>query len=126
MQVLVLLWQKGASGWRRRWMRGVRKCGRAESYAARKPVYAERSEVLKANAEARASWPKLDEVDEGNPYYRPWDSSIWNDASPYCNCGYADGVYDWCECVGQVKTWSDNEACYSDEESLSGEERVND
>lgn len=115
---------------------GCEQCAGVEglSHGARKKVYVERSKVLKANAEARASSPELDDVDEGNPYDRPWDDSIGDDASPHCDCGYADGVYPWCACVGQVKTWdcdsldesdsecSSNEACSNDEEFEENEE----
>ena len=90
---------------------GCNECASVDGlrYAARKLVYTQLSKVLKANAEARATSPELDEIDEGNPYYRPWDDSIGDDASPSCSCGYADGVYAWCACVGHVKTWnSDN------------------
>ena len=35
-----------------------------------------------------------------------------DDASPGCDCGYADGVYFYCVCVGmqtECKTWDDDD-----------------
>eukprot|EP00977_Amphora_coffeiformis_P017130 scaffold5479_cov199-Amphora_coffeaeformis.AAC.69 len=29
-----------------------------------------------------------------------WDDSIYGDASRHCDCGYVDGVYTYCCCVG--------------------------
>ena len=32
-----------------------------------------------------------------------------DDASPGCDCGYADGVYFYCVYVGECKTWDDDD-----------------
>ena len=92
---------------------GCKECagvdGLAYRSAAREAVYAERSKVHKLNSEERASYPDREEADGSDPHYRPWDDSIGDDASPDCDCGYADGVYSYCACVGECKTWDDDD-----------------
>jgi hypothetical protein len=78
----------------------------------RKAAYSERSVVLKLNAKQRAASPDLEETDPSS-LHRPWDDSIGDDAHPSCSCGYADGLYDWCECGYQRR-------CSEDDDTGSG------
>ena len=88
---------------------GVDGLAGVDGRAAREAVYSERSKVLKLNSEERDSYPDCEEAGGSDAYYRPWDDSIGDDASPDCDCGYADGVYSYCVCVGARKGYGDDE-----------------
>jgi hypothetical protein len=43
---------------------------------------------------------------------RNWDESMGDNANRLCTCGYADGIYDYCECGLPSEGDSDEEGCY--------------
>eukprot|EP00729_Bicosta_minor_P025787 gene25787-30487_t len=82
---------------------GSSTSGKVERKKRRTEFYSERSELLRHAAEQRQA-PPVHEQTDPNGGHRPWDNSTNDDASPDCNCGYADGVgYDWCECVDTMR-----------------------
>ena len=101
---------------------GVDGLAGAGGRAAREAVYSERSKVLKFNSEERASYPDCVKADGSDPYLRPWDNSIGDDASPDCNCGYADGVYSYCICVGECTRDDDDEGDDEDNDDEGDDE----
>lgn len=78
--------------------------------------------MLKLNSEERASYPDCVEADESDPYHRPWDDSIGDDASPDCDCGYADGLYSYCVCVGECTRDDDDEGDDEDNDDEGDDE----